>query len=154
MACFGLFKKQIKENTPTSFQPLESGTVKNEYKVKTCLMTATEINYYNCLRSILPSQFIVQPQVNLATVLEKDAGSYYQNELYRNIDFCIFDNYYRPLLLIEINDETHRQPKRIERDKKVAEICASAGLPLIRFWTKYGIDSNYISKKMREYLQF
>ena len=47
----------------------------------------------------------------------------------------------------------HTQPERIERDKKVAFICAQAGIPLITFWTKYGINEIYIKKRLYKYLQ-
>ncbi len=49
------------------------------------------------------------PQVNLASIIkkEKDFPTQYQNELYRNIDFGIFDKDTMEVkLLIEINDKT------------------------------------------------
>ena len=139
-------------NSVTSSNNLS--TQKNEYKIKDSLMTDTEKRYFQGIRSILPDSYIVQPQINLATVLDKVSGSYYQNELFRNIDFGIFDLDYKPLLLIEINDETHREPERVKRDAKVANICFDAGLPLIRFWTSYGVDTDYMLKRLRQDLDF
>lgn len=126
----------------------------NVYRLKESLLTYTEKKYFECFKTILPNNFIIQPQINLATVLEKVSGSHYQNELFRNIDFGIFDLNYKPLLMVEINDETHRNPDRVDRDIKVADICFSAGLPLIRFWTSYGIDREYFIKRFRQYLDF
>ena len=68
------------------------------------------------------------------------------------MDFIITDLSYRPLLVIEINDQTHRLPERRERDKKVACICEEAGIPLIRLWTSYGVNEEYIKKKITQTL--
>lgn len=78
--------------------------------------------------------------------------SRFQNELYRNVDFIITDLFYRPLVVVEINDQTHLAEDRRERDKKVASICEEAGIPIIRLWTSYGINQEYIKKRILETL--
>lgn len=124
------------------------------YITKNSLMTPIEIQFFQCFQNILKNYFYIFPQINLATIINKISTSKYQNELYRNIDFGIFDKNFKPLLLIEINDLTHKQKDRIERDKKVSEICSMAGLPLIQFWTSYGINPEYIEQKFRQFLYF
>lgn len=78
----------------------------------------------------------------------------YHNELFRNIDFGIFDKSYNLKLLIEINDKTHTLSDRRERDKKVRTICAKANIPIITFRTSYGINEEYIEKRLHKYLTF
>ena len=60
---------------------------------------------------------MVLPQVNLASVIDKKGDSNFRNELFRNIDFGVFNKDFKPLVLIEINDNTHFRKDRIERDK-------------------------------------
>ena len=160
-----IYKKPHQEYTDYKFQsaplPLDNPSIQRSplpsadisYSSKESLMTDCEKEFFRVFRKVLPNEYILQPQINLASIINKESFSQYQNELFRNIDFGVFDQNYTLKLLIEINDATHTQPERIERDKKVAFICAQAGIPLITFWTKYGINEIYIKKRLYKYLQ-
>ncbi|MBR4419849.1 MAG: DUF2726 domain-containing protein [Clostridia bacterium] len=115
------------------------------YYVKECLLTPTELEYLQVIRALLGNDYLVLPQVNLASVIDKKGDSNFRNELFRNIDFGVFNKDFKPLVLIEINDNTHFRKDRIERDKKVASICKKAGIPLVTFWVKDGISVDNIS---------
>ncbi len=124
------------------------------YELKDSLITPIERKYLSAVEKILPSEYYIQPQVNLASIIERKDNSRYQNELYRNIDACIFDKKNcRPIVLIEINDESHNRPDRIERDKKVKRICEEAGIPLVVFWVKFGVNIDYIQKRILEAIE-
>ncbi|MBR3864564.1 MAG: DUF2726 domain-containing protein [Clostridia bacterium] len=123
------------------------------YFVKDSLLTKTEIKYYNLLCSILGDRFLVLPQINLASVIDKKGGNNFRNELFRNADFGVFDYNYRPIFLVEINDNTHFRKDRLERDKKVNEICEKAGLPILTLWVKDGIDAETIKKQIQKILR-
>ncbi|MCC8191552.1 MAG: DUF2726 domain-containing protein [Ruminococcus sp.] len=116
------------------------------YSLKDSLITDKESQYLAAIKACLPDGYILQPQVNLASTINKNQSSGFQNELFRNIDACIFDKAYKPIVLIEINDSTHNEYRRKKRDKKVADICNDAGIGIISLWTRYGINQNYISK--------
>ena len=122
------------------------------YEAKPSLVTKNEMAYLSCIQSFLPDTCLIQAQANLASFIRRTDGAKYQNELFRNVDFIITDLSYRPLLVIEINDQNHRLPERRERDKKVACICEEAGIPLIRLWTSYGVNEEYIKKKLTQTL--
>ena len=107
-----------------------------DYFVKQRLLTQTELEYYEVIRSLISSQYVILPQINLASVIDKKGGSNFRSELFRNIDFGVFDGDLRPIFLIEINDNTHFRRDRKERDKKVNKICKKAGIPLVTFWEK------------------
>lgn len=119
-------------------------------------MTTVEKKFYDAFKKVIPQNYILQPQINLASLIEKkNLGNYsrnYHNELFRNIDFGIFDENYTPRLLIEINDRTHYRTDRKERDNKVRAICAQAGIPLITFWAKDGINPDYIRRRIEREL--
>ena len=124
------------------------------YFVKDKLLTATEIKYYDAIRSVVGNNFLVLPQINLASVIDKEGETNFRNELFRNIDFAIFDYDFHPLVLIEINDNTHFRKDRIERDQKVLSICKKAGIPLVTFWVKDGLDVNYIANTLHSALRY
>lgn len=122
-----------------------------KYVVKDSLMTQTEYDYFKIINAYFGDNYLILPQINLAAVIDK-VGEGYRTELFRNADFGVFDYNYRPVLLIEINDNTHFRKDRIERDKKVNEICKKAKLPLVTFWTKDGINNDVIYKTLSRYL--
>ena len=120
------------------------------YEAKKQLLTQCEQEYYKAILTVLPTNFYVFPQVNLATFIEKTDDSPYRNELFRNVDFLITDTMYIPLVVIEINDQSHSNANRKERDKRVRYICEEAGIPIVTFWTSYGINLDYIDKRLYE----
>lgn len=119
----------------------------NIYQVKP-LMTDYEYKFFNILKNI-ENVYSIVPQLNLASIIRKTNNDRYYNELFRNIDFAIFTKDYKKLLLlIEINDNTHNQPKRKERDLKVKSICNDANIRLITFYTNKPNDPNYVIKRI------
>lgn len=123
------------------------------YQLRDSLISQTEKNFLSAIKSVLPQNYFIQPQVNLSSIIDKTDNTRFRNELFRNIDGCIFDQNYKPIVLVEINDSTHNEKKRIERDKKVKDICEEAGIPLVRFWTCYGINTDYMQNIITKAIQ-
>ena len=100
-------------------------------------LTNREKEFYNKLKLIYKNKYIIQAQVPLRMIIDKDLKSEkeYSNELHKYIDFGIFTKNHELLVLIELNDRTHLEEDRIIRDKKVKEICRQAQIPIIEFWT-------------------
>lgn len=121
---------------------------KTIYKKKN-IMTDYEYKFYLILKELEKYNYKVIPQVNLATIVEKVNNKKYYTELFRNIDFVIFnEDLTDVLLLIEVNDVTHNTKKRKSRDIKVKSICANAGLNLITFYTKYANEKSYVLNRV------
>jgi hypothetical protein len=139
-------EKQTEKSTDLNSNNLSEGPFL--YELKESLITETEKSYFTAIKNLLPAGYFLQPQVNLASIICRTDNFKFQNELYRNIDACVFDKAYKPVILIEINDDTHKTSDRKERDQKVKSICEEAGIPLITFWTSYGINTEYISKRI------
>lgn len=133
-------KKSTSKNTPIKCYELKP------------LLTYTEIKFKNAIENALPGDYILYPQINLASIIKRTDDHKYQNELYRNVDFCVFDKKYNPLFIIEINDKSHNEKNRQARDYKVKDICEKANIPIITFWTDYGINESYIAKRIKEYI--
>ena len=96
----------------------------------------------------------IVPQVNLASIIDKASDSRFHNELFRNIDFGIFNaDYSKLLLLIELNDESHNNYHRRKRDIKVRDICNKAGIKLITFYTRYPNEQSYVKGRIIKELE-
>lgn len=125
---------------------------KKIYVKRNCLMTNTELKYFNALKGILSkTPYTLIPQVPLSGIVERQEPHSFQNELNRVIDFVVFSPELSPLLCIEVNDMTHMRKDRKERDKKVKGILKSAKLPLLTIWTKDEFNIMEIAKAMRSY---
>ena len=122
------------------------------YKPKTQFITKTEQDFFLAIRSSIPEGYFVFPQVNLATFIDRTDDMHYRNELFRNIDFLITSSEFSPVIAIEINDQSHLTNDRRKRDEKVRMILEEAGIPLLKFWTSYGINPNYIKSRVSETL--
>lgn len=124
---------------------------KVHYSVKDSLLTDTEKEYYRAFLEIFGDRYVVLPQINLASVINKDSQGF-RSELFRNIDFGVFDHDYTPLVLIEINDRSHLREDRKKRDVNVKRICKKARIPLVTFWTKDGVDKDYFESVFKRIL--
>ena len=122
------------------------------YETKNALITRSEQNFYNAIKASTPDGYCVFPQINLASFINKTDGSRFHNELFRNVDFLVTDNSYAPKFIIEINDQTHLNNDRKERDEKVQKICEEAGIPILKLWTSYGVNPEYIKGRIDETL--
>ena len=112
-------------------------------------MTNNERLFYNKIKCLEPEYKII-PQVSLASIISKENNNKYYTDLFRNIDFAIFDtNLQEVLLLIELNDGTHKLKKRKSRDAKIKKICNAAGIPLLFFYTKYPNEKDYVINRIR-----
>lgn len=120
------------------------------YELKISLISKSEQSYFEALKACVPTGYQVFPQVNLATFVRRTDDARYQNELFRNVDFLITDSSYSPKIAVEINDQSHLTTDRRSRDKKVQCILDEAGIPLLKLWTSYGINPEYIKKRIEE----
>ena len=62
----------------------------------------------------------------------------------------IFTKDFKLLLLIELNDSSHKKYNRKIRDLKVHEICNKANIPIITFYTSYSNKEEYIIERIEE----
>ncbi len=118
-------------------------------------MTKIETYFYNILIELEQELNIkIHPQINLSSIIKKNYQNKYINELIsRTIDFAIFtSNYNKLLLLIEIDDKTHKYKSRRKRDRKINKITKIAKIKIIRFYTYYSNKPNYIKKRIKKEL--
>lgn len=122
------------------------------YEAKRRLITQSETPFFQAIRSAVPADHHVFPQINLAAFVVRTDDAPYRNELFRNIDFLITDENFAPKIAVEINDMTHMNSDRQKRDQKVHDILEECGIPLLKLWTSYGVNPTYIQNKINELL--
>lgn len=133
-------------------EDVEKATTDIKYEKKP-IMSDYEIMFYNRIKD-LETEYNIVPQLVLSSVVDKKSKQKYRSELYRIIDFAIFSkDYSKLLLLIELNDNTHNQRKRKDRDLKVKKICNSAKIKLITFYTKYPNEKDYIINRIKKEIE-
>lgn len=139
-----IFGKEEKATTTTKISD-------SEYQAKK-YMSSKEKELFDKLNSVVGENYYVFPQINLSSIIKKQ-NSKYRTELFRNIDFGIFDkNTFEVKLLIELNDITHHTKERYERDEKIREIINKANIPFFALTTKYDNEIPYIRKRLKEYI--
>ena len=101
------------------------------YIRKNPVLSIYEKKFFHIMRKKLYPNFIITPQVNLQSIIETNTNTR-NNELFRNVDFGIFDTeMYNPILLIEINGKQHNNKEYwIKRDNSVKEILEKANIML------------------------
>lgn len=122
------------------------------YEAKQSLISNVERQFYEAIKATLPVGYRVFPQINLAAFITKNDNTRFHNELFRNVDYLITDEKYKPVIVIEINDQSHLDKDRQERDTKVKNICEEAGIPILKLWTSYGANQEYIGRRISEVL--
>jgi len=123
------------------------------YNAKRTLISKSEQGFFTAIQASLPEGYHIFPQINLASFIIRTDDARYHNELFRNVDFLVTDAGYCPKMVIEINDQTHLNYDRKERDEKVQKICEEAGIPILKLWTSYGVNPEYIKGRITEILR-
>ena len=122
--------------------------VREEYRyaVKESFMSAPERELY---ARLLRGDFAVFPQVVLVSLIDKVNFGSYRNELFRIVDFALCDRFnLKPVLIIELNDASHKREERARRDEKVRCIAARAGLNVLTLELDAMPDDRTLRKKI------
>lgn len=104
------------------------------------LFTPAERFFLAVLHRVLPTRCVVLGKVRMADVLKTRPGlppesktAAFNRIVGKHFDFVLCDAVTLAIVgVIELDDASHRQAKRQERDAFVNEACAAAGLPLLR----------------------
>ena len=137
----------------------ESFKYKNYYKPKRYITTINELNFYNVLMEIAKElDLILFSQVSLYNIVEtkqnldyKTKTIYFNKIASKSIDFVLVDKKdCRIKLCIELDDNTHKQKQRIERDKFINELFEELEIDLLRYPTYKIYYKETLKKKIQE----
>lgn len=122
-----------------------------QYKKKIYFFSKNELNFYRELdQKATELNLILFSKVRLADIVEPiGKGSNWQSQFNRirskHVDFILCDlPSIKPVLVIELDDNSHNKPDRQERDTFVDRVLEQAGIPIIH--TK---DSSKIDEKIK-----
>ena len=87
---------------------------------------------------IKPNNITTYSQRSLMTPNELSLYNKHSNDRYRTELF----------LLIELNDSSHKNISRRDRDLKVKKILNDAGIPLINFYSNYPNEKEYVINRI------
>ena len=90
------------------------------------------------------------PQIVLSSLVDKVTNTSYRNELFRVVDFVMFDGEYNPVCAVELNDASHNRADRKERDQKVKEILESARIAIAFVPKEYACDEKQVKRIIAE----
>jgi hypothetical protein len=127
---FPLILKQIAGNKSVAAANLP-------YRKRDYLLTAAERSFYEVLYSVLDDQLIVFPKVRLADLVYMPKGTadrqtHFNRIQSKHVDFVLCDREkIRPVLVIELDDASHEEEARRDRDTFVDASLSAAGLPIL-----------------------
>lgn len=119
------------------------------YAKKEYYISVAERYLYERLQQIIPSSYVVFPQVLLSSIVkpECDKSEFwkYQNKINRKtLDFVIFEKpNLKPVIAIELDGITHEWKSREARDEFVDSVLEAAGLKIIH--AEYNARNEYHS---------
>lgn len=144
-------KKQAKAE-----KKAEKKLVKEEKKAgyvsKNVVLTGTEKQFLDGIKSAVGLLYIVKPRVALSSVLKKGTGGKCKDEPLGEMDFGVFDLQNRLKVLIEIRGMKRRGKQSKKAYKLARKLCKKADIPVVTFWAKYGVLNDYIKERMQDYL--
>ena len=129
---------KVRQGTDGDTNPIKT-PIKKEYVYikKSCAMTSSELSFYKTLHEAINGCVII-PQAHLSMFLDHEIkGQSWKAAFARingkSVDFLICTNDMKPLIAIELDDNTHNQPDRKTRDDFVNSIMTNTDMPLLRF---------------------
>jgi very-short-patch-repair endonuclease len=105
------------------------------YFKKQSLLNGKEQLLFQRLKTTLPD-YHVMTQVRLADIVEvrkhKNWQYWFNKVSQKSVDFVICDEFFKILVCIELDGQTHLQPARLKADKEKNDALNTAKIPLIR----------------------
>lgn len=122
------------------------------YARKKYFFSAAERSFYEVLRRLAPN-YTLFAKVRLADVVyvTKGTGAWrsHMNQIDRkHLDFVICDANLAPVLAVELDDSSHNDERRQERDAFVDQVLAASALPILHMRAKRG----YVPDELRQLL--
>lgn len=105
------------------------------FTLRRTLLTPAEQDFHRALVRAVDGGALIMAQVALEAVVRarRGAPAGVRGRLRRTVDFVLCDPASTaPRLVIELDDSSHRQRSRQQRDASIEQILASARLPLLR----------------------
>lgn len=106
------------------------------YRLSSQFFTPAEASFYRVLKQMMGEHLLIFPKVALKEFLfvtdKQNYQSHYNRIDRKHVDFLVCDpNTLQPIFAVELDDSSHKQANRGERDAFVDSALSVANLPLI-----------------------
>ena len=138
-------------------QRFTSGTKQSfPFAKRNYFFSAAERSFYEVLRRLV-SEHTVFAKVKLSELVyvTKKGSEWrsHQNRIDRkHLDFVVCDADLSPLLAIELDDSSHNEQGRRERDAFVDQVLTAAGIPIVRIAARRGYQLDELRQILSPHL--
>lgn len=131
-------------------------TSKSPFLIAHSLLTKAEMNFYKVLLTIIDKEkYIICPKVRMLDVLwmktyQADNKKAFFNKVVRkHFDFVVCEaESLKPVYAIELDDKSHEQEERKERDDFVDSMFTSLNFKVVHVPAKYAYDPEELKIKL------
>ena len=126
---------------------------KEKYVKKDYLLTQTELKFYKLLKQVTDElNLVICPQVKLYQIVNNKNYKDFSKIQNKSIDFVITEQNLKIKLCIELDDYTHKQKKRIKRDKFINKLFEDLNIKLLRIPVQNFYNLEDLKNKIKESL--
>jgi len=126
---------------------------RSPYQRAGALLTPAELHFYRTLSRATSEHELVMVKVRIADVVgvttpyqDKRFWKHFGPIASKHLDFVICDrNTFDVHFAVELDDRSHWEESRVERDRFVNQVLLDAGIPLVRF----PVRRHYNAKEVR-----
>ena len=150
--CFlGVLWEKLKPRKSLSESPTKD--IKMHYVLQNSIMSAAELTFYHALSTCITDDQIIFTKVRIADVLDiqeqktkENFGKWkgaFMKISQKHFDYLICDKSNMSVICaVELNDKSHQEKKRNDRDLFVEQACKEANLPLLMYpcYPTYKLD--------------
>jgi len=119
-------------------------------------MTSAERECYHALVAEMGLDYVFFPQIHIDAIVQptgtrNDRFYAFRHINQKSVDFVACETkQLRPVFVVELDDRTHNQPKRIERDREVERILRDVGIPLVRIENRGRFEPKALAETVRK----
>lgn len=145
------------EQTQSDLNPNDYiDTAKSPFLIANSLLTKAEMNFYQVLKNIIDNdKQIICPKVRMIDILwtktyrVENKLTFINKVNRKHFDFVVCDKEtLKPLMAIELDDKSHEEEARKERDKFVDALFAELKFKVIHIPVQYSYNVNEIKEKI------
>lgn len=126
------------------------------YSAKKYFFSVAERSFYEVLRRVAPESTVFA-KVRLADLIHVNKGtrnwqSHFNRINRKHVDFVLCNRDLAPVVAIELDDASHDEEERKDRDEFVDQVLASAGLPIVHVRAKRAYVPDELRGALHPYL--
>lgn len=149
-----LEKKMNNTNTENKRNENEIENYNEKYEKLDYLLTKNELKFYRILKQITNKLgYSLFCQVALYEIVKNKNYKDFNKIKSKSIDFVITQENCKILLCIELDDTTHEQRKRIERDNFINKLFKDLDIKLLRIPIQNFYNMEELENKIKELLK-